>query len=404
MALAIRLSRVGAGRPAAPASSAGPKGHALSTFDTVASADSVHTRRWVDPVVAQGARVQVLSPRPLTRDWPGVHVVDLQAISSVRKLRFAHWALWSWRHLRALRPDIVHAHQVYGAGWLGAMVGFHPLVVSAWGSDLLREPRRSLLRRSLVRAVLRRADHLTVPSRAMLEAAVELGYPRSRLHLIPWGVEPLFAPTPLDGSDTRRTLGIEPATRVVFSPRGLAPVYQQEIVVAALARVTREVPDACLVLIAPSGDSARLTRLHESIAAAGIALRVHWLPAPETLEQMARLYRMSDVVISVPSSEGYGMTVYEAMACGCQTVISDLPAFAHAVENGVHALKVPVGDVAATARALTSALNDPEQRGRLRQAALDMARGLDVHQRYRAVALLYESLLGQARNRRGTRH
>ncbi|MBK7852957.1 MAG: hypothetical protein IPJ66_17985 [Bacteroidetes bacterium] len=45
----------------------------------------------------------------------------------------------------------MHAGYLSGYGTLGRISGFHPLIVSAWGSDLLDFPQRSFLHRNLIR-------------------------------------------------------------------------------------------------------------------------------------------------------------------------------------------------------------------------------------------------------------
>jgi glycosyltransferase involved in cell wall biosynthesis len=42
-------------------------------------------------------------------------------------------------------------------------------------------------------------------------------------------------------------------------------------------------------------------------------------------EQMAWYYQAADVCVSIPSSDSSPRSVWEAMACGCPVVISDLP-------------------------------------------------------------------------------
>src|SRR5437764_82761 len=46
------------------------------------------------------------------------------------------------RLVRGIAPDVFHAHFVVEHGFYAAAVGFHPYVVTAWGSDVLVEPER----------------------------------------------------------------------------------------------------------------------------------------------------------------------------------------------------------------------------------------------------------------------
>ena len=108
---------------------------------------------------------------------------------------------------------------------------------------------------------------------------------------------------------------------------------------------------------------------------------------------MARLYRMADGVISVPSSEGYGFTVFEALACGCPTIISDLPIFASELIKGVHTLKVPVRDAAALANAVQNLLTDARLRHELRANGQLLTRNMSTQQRVQQTLDLYQALI-----------
>ena len=56
----------------------------------------------------------------------------LFTIYKVRKLIFS------------IEPDIVHAHWATSYGLLAAVSGFHPLVISTWGSDIMDSPQKKL--------------------------------------------------------------------------------------------------------------------------------------------------------------------------------------------------------------------------------------------------------------------
>ena len=120
-------------------------------------ASSVHLQRWAQEMMARGWRVSVVTARPQPIDG-----VDQRVLPPVR--RSADW-LWRTGAARAalhdLAPDIVHAHYVSSYGYLGARSGRRPLVMTAWGSDLLLTPRHNPMMRGLTRWTLRRADLIT---------------------------------------------------------------------------------------------------------------------------------------------------------------------------------------------------------------------------------------------------
>jgi glycosyltransferase involved in cell wall biosynthesis len=361
----------------------------------IANANSIHSRRWVLPFVERGHRVSLLSYTRVTDPWPApVELVDLTQLTNLRKVRFLHWGWWVGRYLRRTRPDLLHALQLTGAGWLGAMVNYHPFVVSSWGSDLLLEPKKSRLRCLLVKQVLRQCDRLTVPTEILYDTALSLAGTRLQVHLIPWGIETsVFQPAPDDRVATRGQLGLDVSSRVIFCPRAISNLYNIDLVLEAVKACAAQIGDVRLILLRYSVDRDYQMEIERRIVVENLGKMVLWLPPQKTSSGMARLYRMSDVVISIPSSEGYGSTVYEALACSCPTIISDLPVFATELGDGIHVVKVPVGDAAQTSQALVTLLTEPKLRHGLRENGLSLARQKDVWKRIEETEALYRELV-----------
>jgi glycosyltransferase involved in cell wall biosynthesis len=85
-------------------------------------------------------------------------------------------------------------------------------------------------------------------------------------------------------------------------------------------------------------------------------------------EQLPEWYRAADVCVSIPSSDSSPRSVWEAMACGCACVLSDLPWVHELIEDGRHALVVaPEPD--AVAAAIRRLLQDPDLARRIGEEA-----------------------------------
>ena len=99
-------------------------------------ANSPHTRRWALEMRARGWRVSLVTARPEPLDG-----VEQRILAPVQ--RQTDWLLRTsaaQRAVRELAPDIVHAHYLTSYGYLAARCDRHPLVMTAWGSDLLVTP------------------------------------------------------------------------------------------------------------------------------------------------------------------------------------------------------------------------------------------------------------------------
>jgi glycosyltransferase involved in cell wall biosynthesis len=362
----------------------------------VADANSIHTNRWVAPLVERGDEIHVLSYLSVRREIPGVKTIDLTQMVNIRKLRFAYWGLWTHQYARRFRPDVLHVQQLHGPGWIGAMACYHPFVATAWGSDLLVEPHGPALRRSLLNIVLAKCNRVTVPSQLLYDSARQLGVPAAKLRLIPWGLDTgVFSPQPDDRAATRQSLGLAVDSKVVLCPRAVARLYNQDVLLGAVKAVIAEVPGVVLLLLRYNTNEAYLRELVELVSTLGLEEHVVWLPAQETPSDMARLYRMSDVMVSIPSSEGYGATVYESMASGCPAIITDLPAFVGEVTDGVQALKVSVRDADQTASAIRRVIDSRALRDELRANGLALCRGKSTKVRAEQTSTLYRELLAR---------
>jgi len=360
----------------------------------LANGNSIHTRRWIDPLLQRGVKPWLVSYRPVSKSNWAYPLVELPKINNLPKLRFAVWAIWLRKYIQEIKPDILHAHQIQAAGWLGSLSGFHPFVVSSWGSDLLVEPNKSPLRRQMVKFVCERADALTVPNDFMEKTALRFGMPAQKLRLVPWGIETdVYGRQPDDRSDTREKLGISAGEFVILSPRGISPLYNIDIILESFGLIARHDPQVRLVLLEYNLDQAYQAALKGFIHAHRLEGQVTWLPAVMSPAEMAKLYRMADLTISLPSSEGYGFSVYEAIACGCPTIITDLPSFEDSLASGIHTIKVPARDTQATRAAIRQIRENPSLRQQIVRNSLQLTKYLSTEERVTNTLHLYESLI-----------
>ena len=135
--------------------------------------------------------------------------------------------------LRQLRPDVVHAHTVRPYGWQAGLAGYHPYVVSAWGSDVLL-PLPGWRGRFWQRRTLSRADLITAVSPYMGAAAIRGGAVADRVIEVQFGVDTRrYVPADVPTGSLRR-LGIDERP-FVFSPRAIKPMYNHETILKAFA-------------------------------------------------------------------------------------------------------------------------------------------------------------------------
>jgi glycosyltransferase involved in cell wall biosynthesis len=306
----------------------------------------VHTQRWAEYFDRRGWTVRWYSFGPIPDDLPA------QLISSIPGPRAVVIPL-SVVRLRRLcaefQPDIVSALFLPDYGWLASMVGRHPLAVSAWGSDLLIAPNKSLLHRQRIRYVLGKADHLFADAEILRRKMHQLGTPDTKITIVPLGIEESW----LDVGRERETLSGGPLT--VGSTRRLEPLYRVETLTGAAARLIRDHPGRFrFVIIGDGGEYERLRKRARDLQL-GDALRFQqWLPVEKLREAHAQI----DLYVSTSSSDGTSVSLLEAMAAGCFPIVTNLPANREWITDGENGLLFPVDDAGALARAIISAADD----------------------------------------------
>src|SRR5947209_5352507 len=151
----------------------------------LADAGSIHTRRWVEYFADRRHEVHLLSMRPAEYARVKVHWIR----PPLGRGGYLPAALAARRVVRALAPDLVHAHYASSYGLWGALSGFHPLVLSVWGSDVHDFPRRGPLQRRLLEWNLGRADVLCATSEALGRETAVYAPAGASIHLTPFGVD-----------------------------------------------------------------------------------------------------------------------------------------------------------------------------------------------------------------------
>src|SRR5262249_46961274 len=103
----------------------------------------------------------------------------------------------------------------------------------------------------------------------------------------------------------------------------------------------------------------------------GVTDEYHVLLPPEGLARQYR--RAAALVFPSDETEGFGLPLVEAMACGTPVVASDIPAARALDPRGGHVRLAPVGRPDLLADELVAVLDDPREQERLRRRGLEIA-------------------------------
>lgn len=313
-----------------------------------ADASSIHTQRWVREIAGRGFDCVVATRRPAP--VPGAREVIavrpggdaagwLLALPEVQRLA------------KRVAPQWVHGHYVTSYGLWAASCSLGPevpVVLTAWGSDILVTPRAPGLRGGAMAALvgwsLKRARLVTADSQDVLAAIRGYGT-TARCEEILWG------------ADTERFRPAKPAPGFeLASLRAWEPNYNIDVVLRAFARLRAERPQAGALLHLMGGgpDEAALKALAAELQL-GDDVRLLGRVGDASMISMLQRSRVS---VSVPSSDATSVSVLESMACGLPVIASDLPANRQWLDAD-SGLVVPPRDAGALAAALIRLHDEP---------------------------------------------
>ncbi len=288
-----------------------------------------HLEALVTGLPERGCRVRYAGPESVRLP----HGVERQPFEIGDRPRPLHdfAALHSLRGIIAgVRPDVVHAHGLK-AGLLAAL-GVHRRPFLITFHNLVRSgPLANLARRAF------RSAHGIAVSGAVQDSLTAAGITMRSLTVIPCGVD-LHRFAPLE-----RPIEVPPC--VAFAGR-----LTEEKGVPVVLEVARCLQGTVRIVVAGDGP---LRPVVEAAAAAGS------LEYLGPLDDLVPFYHTANMLLAPSHSEGQGLAVVEAMACGLPVIASRVGGLAEVVADGKTGVLLPVGDVDAMVSTIRALVADP---------------------------------------------
>jgi len=335
----------------------------------IAEAISIHTERWVNYFARRGHEVHLIS-RSFAGGFEGfdkriqmhslIKIVPLPQVSNVSiYLSSVAWVLQVRRLLKRIKPDILDAHFIGVPGYLGVASGFHPLVLTAWGSDILITPKQNPFYRFLTEQALRRADRMICVSPNLKEEMIGLGADHDKIEVIVMGIDTQEFSPALRNEALLQELHISDSP-VVISTRSLRPIYDVETLIRAIPLVLQQIPQASFIIGGEGEQRAYLENLAKSLEVSDSIRFMGWISDNE----FPRYLALSDVYVSTSLSDGTSVSLLEALSCELAPVVTDIPANRPWVTDGRNGFLIPVKDYRMLAERIVLLLKDSETRSR----------------------------------------
>lgn len=334
------------------------------------------------------AHLRVLFTRPLryiatlwfaqTTRPPGARVVLWHLFYFVESVLL-------WDELRRRQAGHVHVHFAGPSATLvmiASRLGELTYSMTVHGSTVFFDVQKAVLRQKVEHA--RFVFCISEFTRAQVAAQVAPEY-WQKLRVVHCGVD----------TDNHRPSG-ESASRTsinVLCVTRLVPAKGVSLLIEAVARLQKELPELRCTLVGDGPDRDRLERL---AIARGVADRIEFVGAVGQ-DHIQRYYHEADVFALPSFAEGVPVVLMEAMAHGVPVVGTAVGGVSELIEPDVTGLLVPAGDVSALTSALRRLCSDQD----LRSALIANGRRKVVHEFNIAdiaaqVGELFAELLGPA--------
>lgn len=273
--------------------------------------------------------------------------------------------------------DVVHVHyavphatsaylagEILGARAPAMVTTLHGTDITLVGSDPSYLP--------ITRFSILKSDGVTVPSAYLAtETRRRLDLPDLEVDVVPNFIDTTRFSPPMRRepgymarlfAETGVSCGLDDDAPTLVHVSNFRAVKRVPDVVSVFAKVSETLP-CRLVMV---GDGPARAEAEAQVAAAGLTRRTRFLGR---LDRFADVLGHGDVFLLPSESESFGVAALEAMAAGVPVVASAVGGLPEVVVDGETGRLVPMGDVAAFARATLEIAGSPAVRSAMGEAA-----------------------------------
>jgi L-malate glycosyltransferase len=361
-------------------------------------ASSPHIIKWANTLRSEGIDIIIFSMEYSDKKQfhPDIQIFLSKNISKIKNIRtndflkiFYVLALVEIRTLiKKIKPDIVHAHYASSYGLLGALLGFHPYVLSVWGGDVISFPETSPLHRLLFKFNLRKADEIL--STSLFMANLLEKYTKKQIHLTPFGIDTsVFKPGEKVG------LFKEDYDCIIGTIKGLEWYYGIEYLIEAFLIVTQKLPEKKLKLLIVGGGALE-SKIKNLIKELNLEDKV-FLTGRISYNEVQKYHNTLDIYVAVSVyQESFGVSVLEASACEKPVIISRVGGMIEVVDENVTGFIVPPRNPEETANKMMMLINNSTLRVDMGKAGRKMVERIyNINECIDKMISVYRNLIPQ---------
>lgn len=325
----------------------------------LADASNPHVKKWCDFFLKKGYEIEIISLNGGSIEGVRVHNFQTNVNEVRNKGLFSKFSYLKHRKeikalINKIQPDFLHAQYASSYGFLGALMGYRPYVLSVWGTDIYDFPRKGLLQKMIIKYNFKKADYIFSNSVDMAREANL--YTNKKVDITYFGVDTKrFAPMEDAKDKDYFTFGIIKSLEKKYGIKYLIEAYDN------LYSKYEGVYNGkkLRLLIGGSGqeepalrDQVAGLKSRESITFLG---RVHAHVIVET-------YNSCDVCVFPSLREGFGVSAIESQACQVPVIITRVGGHPESVDEGKTGLIVESKSAEELLEAMEKLMTDDSMR------------------------------------------
>jgi len=316
-----------------------------------------HIRRYTNYFRSRGHEVVLVSAENDPHHKPDYQIKTIPGPGPVKYLS----GFFSFKRIiNEFKPDLINCHFLPNYGLLGQLSGFHPLVVSVWGSDILISAIKSSLHKFRAVNVLNSADLVISDAELLTKKTKELSSKIHKIITVPFGIDSAIL-----SKGEKRSFETRGRLRII-STRKLERLYRVGDFLDALVELSPDIIRDAIII----GGGSQLDDLLEQKARLGLS-GVEFTGQLDH-DDLIGLLLAGDLYVSCSESDSTSVSLLEAMACGLFPIVSDIPGNREWIDDGENGFLFPVGDSKTLAEKITHAASDIDLRKKAFKLNIDL--------------------------------
>lgn len=305
---------------------------------------SEHTEKWALGLASNGVEVGLFSFNKATYPWylnkKNITLLfendeKLASDNISDKLSYFKFTFPLKKAIRKFKPDLVHAHYATSYGLIGALAGFHPFVISAWGTDVMKFPQKGFINKAILKYNLKQADVLCATSNTIKDYLKPVT--EKNVHVIPFGVD-------VNVFNSKKVTSLfDEDDFVIGSIKGLEEIYNIDILIKSFHQLKQKhhSKKIKLLIVGVGSQESSLKTLVAQLQLTNDVVFTGRVP----FAQISDYFNMLDVLVNISQYESFGVSVIEAMACEVPVIVTNTGGLKEIVETEEYGSLVNVGDV-----------------------------------------------------------